>query len=238
MAVRLRRPPRWPARTLTSSAAPTRRGKRRCTWRTTPAGSRSWCAVSHWSRDVALPGARIGGRPERGGPHGYRRGRWWRRRAARVPGAPQRATGDTRDGRRRWAVRADRGPAANRLAAGRAGQGPQGFLLTGTDLHRRSRMAARAPPDRCSKRALPGVFAAGDVRHGAVKRVASAVGEGSIAIQLVHSLFAADRLEAGRPALEARRRCSRSAMFLATLPSIHPRSVGQHRQDGRLRGGP
>jgi thioredoxin reductase (NADPH) len=42
---------------------------------------------------------------------------------------------------------------------------------------------------------MPGVFAAGDVRHGSVKRVASAVGEGSIAIQLVHSLFESERLE-------------------------------------------
>jgi thioredoxin reductase (NADPH) len=33
---------------------------------------------------------------------------------------------------------------------------------------------------------MPGVFAVGDVRHRSVKRVASAVGEGSIAIQLVH----------------------------------------------------
>ena len=33
---------------------------------------------------------------------------------------------------------------------------------------------------------LPGVFAAGDVRHGSTKRVASAVGEGSIAIRLIH----------------------------------------------------
>jgi thioredoxin reductase (NADPH) len=33
---------------------------------------------------------------------------------------------------------------------------------------------------------LPGVFAVGDVRHGSIKRVASAVGEGSIAISLVH----------------------------------------------------
>ena len=39
---------------------------------------------------------------------------------------------------------------------------------------------------------MPGVFAAGDVRHGSVKRVASAVGEGSIAIQLLHRLFAAE----------------------------------------------
>ena len=37
---------------------------------------------------------------------------------------------------------------------------------------------------------MPGVFAAGDVRHGAVKRVASAVGEGSIAVQFLHELFA------------------------------------------------
>ena len=41
---------------------------------------------------------------------------------------------------------------------------------------------------------MPGVFAAGDVRHGAVKRVASAVGEGSIAIQQVHQLVALGRL--------------------------------------------
>jgi NADPH-dependent glutamate synthase beta subunit-like oxidoreductase len=33
---------------------------------------------------------------------------------------------------------------------------------------------------------LPGVFAVGDVRHGSIKRVASAVGEGSIAIRLIH----------------------------------------------------
>ncbi|HEV2824195.1 MAG TPA: hypothetical protein VG035_03165, partial [Actinomycetota bacterium] len=37
---------------------------------------------------------------------------------------------------------------------------------------------------------LPGVFAAGDVRYRSVKRVASAVGEGSIAVQLVHEYLA------------------------------------------------
>jgi thioredoxin reductase (NADPH) len=41
---------------------------------------------------------------------------------------------------------------------------------------------------------MAGVLAAGDVRHGSVKRVASAVGEGSVAIQQLHQLFAADRL--------------------------------------------
>lgn len=48
---------------------------------------------------------------------------------------------------------------------------------------------------------MPGLFAAGDVRHGSVKRVASAVGEGSIAIQLVHSVAVAEQLRpaAARP---------------------------------------
>ena len=40
---------------------------------------------------------------------------------------------------------------------------------------------------------MPGVLAAGDVRHASVKRVASAVGEGAIAVQLVHGLFADER---------------------------------------------
>ena len=37
---------------------------------------------------------------------------------------------------------------------------------------------------------VPGIFVAGDVRHGSVKRVASSVGEGSIAIQFVHQYLA------------------------------------------------
>jgi thioredoxin reductase (NADPH) len=40
---------------------------------------------------------------------------------------------------------------------------------------------------------MPGVLAAGDLRHASVKRVASAVGEGSIAAQLVHTLLAEQR---------------------------------------------
>jgi thioredoxin reductase (NADPH) len=40
---------------------------------------------------------------------------------------------------------------------------------------------------------LPGVFAAGDVRSGSVKRVASAVGEGAMAVRLVHEHLAATR---------------------------------------------
>ena len=40
---------------------------------------------------------------------------------------------------------------------------------------------------------VPGVFAVGDVRHGSVKRVASAVGEGSVCIRLVHEYLALAR---------------------------------------------
>jgi thioredoxin reductase (NADPH) len=33
---------------------------------------------------------------------------------------------------------------------------------------------------------VPGIFAAGDVRHGAIRRVASAVGQGAVAVELIH----------------------------------------------------
>jgi thioredoxin reductase (NADPH) len=75
----------------------------------------------------------------------------------------------------------------------------EGFVLTGTDL----RDDSDWPLDRSPfllETSMPGVFAAGDVRHGSVKRVASAVGEGAVAIQLLHHLFEADRLHPrGRP---------------------------------------
>jgi thioredoxin reductase (NADPH) len=67
---------------------------------------------------------------------------------------------------------------------------PSGFVLTGTDLLQDGRVPEPWPLRRqpmLLESSLPGVFAAGDVRHGSVKRVASAVGEGSIAIHLVHS---------------------------------------------------
>jgi NADPH-dependent glutamate synthase beta subunit-like oxidoreductase len=51
------------------------------------------------------------------------------------------------------------------------------------------RMAAGAAPD-AAEASVPGVFAVGDVRHGSVKRVAAAVGEGSVAICSVHQYLA------------------------------------------------
>jgi thioredoxin reductase (NADPH) len=66
---------------------------------------------------------------------------------------------------------------------------PRGFILTGADLaadgNSDNTMASLRPP-LLLETSLPGVFAAGDVRHGSVKRVAAAVGEGGIAIQSVH----------------------------------------------------
>jgi thioredoxin reductase (NADPH) len=69
----------------------------------------------------------------------------------------------------------------------------RGFVVTGSDLPDDAGWPLERSPFLLET-SMPGVFAAGDVRHGAVKRVASAVGEGSIAIQLVHRLLAEDRL--------------------------------------------
>ena len=64
-----------------------------------------------------------------------------------------------------------------------------GFVITGTDLLDDGRPAGDWPLRRLPmflESSVPGVFAVGDVRYGSVKRVASAVGEGSTAIRLVH----------------------------------------------------
>jgi thioredoxin reductase (NADPH) len=66
---------------------------------------------------------------------------------------------------------------------------PTGFVVTGPDLLRGGRRPPGWPLDRDPwylEASVPGVFAAGDARANSVKRVASAVGEGAMAIQLVH----------------------------------------------------
>jgi len=68
----------------------------------------------------------------------------------------------------------------------------KGFIKTGPDLSPDELAAARWPLARAPyllETSLPGVFAAGDVRSGNVKRVASAVGEGSIAVAFVHKVL-------------------------------------------------
>jgi thioredoxin reductase (NADPH) len=65
----------------------------------------------------------------------------------------------------------------------------KGFIKTGPDLSPEDLVTAHWPlarPPRLLETSLPGVFAVGDVRCGNIKRVASAVGEGSIAVSFVH----------------------------------------------------
>jgi thioredoxin reductase (NADPH) len=69
---------------------------------------------------------------------------------------------------------------------------PKGFIKTGTDLSAADLAEANWPlrrPPYLLETSLPGVFAVGDVRCGNVKRVASAVGEGSIAVSFVHQIL-------------------------------------------------
>jgi len=68
-----------------------------------------------------------------------------------------------------------------------------GFIKTGSDLSKEDLERAKWPLTRSPyllETSLPGVFAIGDVRGGSVKRVASAVGEGSIAVSFVHQVLA------------------------------------------------
>jgi thioredoxin reductase (NADPH) len=65
----------------------------------------------------------------------------------------------------------------------------RGFLLTGPDLIREGQRPKGWTLDRdpfLLETNVPGIFAVGDVRHGSVKRVASGVGEGSVAVQFIH----------------------------------------------------
>jgi thioredoxin reductase (NADPH) len=64
-----------------------------------------------------------------------------------------------------------------------------GFILTGPDLIRQGQRPKGWTLDRdpfLLETNVPGIFAVGDVRHGSVKRVASGVGEGSVAVQFIH----------------------------------------------------
>ena len=69
----------------------------------------------------------------------------------------------------------------------------RGYVLTGQDLLDDGRLPPGWPLRRLPlpmETSVPGVFAVGDVRHGSVKRVASAVGAGAIAVQFVHQYLA------------------------------------------------
>jgi thioredoxin reductase (NADPH) len=69
----------------------------------------------------------------------------------------------------------------------------KGFILSGSDLRKDGKLPDVWHETRdplLLETSVPGVFVAGDVRYGSIKRVASAVGEGSIAVQFVHQYLA------------------------------------------------
>jgi thioredoxin reductase (NADPH) len=73
----------------------------------------------------------------------------------------------------------------------------QGFILTGNDLILNPDRARSWPLERAPmllETSVPGVFAAGDVRHASVKRVTTAMGEGATAVQLIHQHLQGERV--------------------------------------------
>jgi thioredoxin reductase (NADPH) len=69
----------------------------------------------------------------------------------------------------------------------------RGFILSGPDLMNNGKRPAGWPLDRdpgLLETSVPGIFVVGDVRHGSVKRVASGVGEGAVAVQFIHQYLA------------------------------------------------
>ncbi|WP_371827054.1 NAD(P)/FAD-dependent oxidoreductase [Microvirga sp. VF16] len=74
-------------------------------------------------------------------------------------------------------------PNTQLLDASQVALDPKGFVLTGADV---------APGRRPLETSLDGVFAAGDVRSGSVKRVAAAVGEGAQVVAAIHAFLTKD----------------------------------------------
>ncbi len=97
----------------------------------------------------------------------------------------------------------------------------KGFIKTGPDLSPEDLAAAHWPLARVPhllETSLPGVFAVGDVRGGNIKRVASAVGEGSIAISFVHQ------------ALPDRRKLMMAEATCAHIEAVATVKHAKHRQ--------
>jgi len=74
----------------------------------------------------------------------------------------------------------------------------RGYLLTGDDLSGRERWPLERAPLPLET-SLPGVLAAGDIRHGSMKRVASAVGDGALAVTSAHQIVRLFRRDQKRP---------------------------------------
>ncbi len=162
--------PPWPATTSTSWAGPTPPARPPCTWPVRRPGH-----PADPRRLTGSPHVRLPRHPDRGGAHHRRQTPHPPRRRPRSE-PPRRPTLEDIQTRRRNEV-----PAAavfiligaaphTRWLRNAVRQDDHGFVLTGTDVPPDEWPATRAPlPFESS---LPGVFAAGDVRHGSVERVA------------------------------------------------------------------
>ena len=117
---------------------------------------------------------------------------------------------------------------------------PSGFLLTGEELSEGSNWSLERRPYSLET-SMPSVFAAGDVRRSSVKRVASAVAEGSIAIRLVQTLFANERLGVVEPSARGTGRATwpdprRAVVERPARPRhFHILQAGQGEAAGRTR---
>jgi thioredoxin reductase (NADPH) len=105
-----------------------------------------------------------------------------------------RATGAERNARTNWLFVCIGGnPCTEWAKDAGVTRDDAGYLVTGVDLLPRGGRPANWPLDRDPyylETNVPGLFAAGDVRHNSVKRCASAVGEGAMAVMFVHRYLA------------------------------------------------
>ena len=183
------RPRPAPARTSTWSGGPTRPARRRCSCRGTPARSPCWCGPTAWSGRCRTTSSARSATPPTSG-------------CAPAPGSSAAGTEhlerlrlcDTGDGTVEEVeagflfVFIGAAPHTEWLN-GVVDRDRKGFVVTGPDLLAGGQPPRGWPLDRDPyylEASVPGVFAAGDARANSVKRVASAVGEGAMAIQLVH----------------------------------------------------
>ena len=223
-----------------SSAAATRPGRAPCTCRALRAGGADRrpreLAAQTMSQYLVEQIARHAEHP-RAPAH---RGRSRRRRPATSSASRCRAVDDTMRRARPWtrcSCSSARGPAASGCRPTCCAM-PKGFVLSpaGTcGRTRRSRGPGRTREPLCSRPSVPGVFAAGDVRAGAMNRVASAVGEGSM-VNVRSCTTPGPRPEASQPGSSTRlaRRVGASRPGAATGRSRGSRRDRASARDGGI----